>query len=50
VLGVSHVDDLHWQNGLDPTVAEAAELRRRKIDGHVRVFALFDSHDIQTPV
>jgi len=51
VLGAGHVDDPHWQNGgLDPGVAESAELQRKKINGHVRVYTLFDSHDIQTPI
>ena len=50
ILGANRVDDLHWQNGLDPVVAGRAEQRRKKINGHVRVYSLFDSHDIQTPV
>jgi hypothetical protein len=50
ILGAGHVDDLHWQNGLDPVVAKSAEQRRKKINGHVRVYTLFDSDDIQTPV
>ena len=50
ILGANRVDDPHWQNGLDPAVAESAELQRKKINGHVRVYTLFDSHDIQTPV
>ena len=50
VLGANRVDDLDWQNGLDPMVAGQAEQQRKKINGHVRVYSLFDSHDIQTPV
>jgi hypothetical protein len=50
ILGAYRVGDPHWQNGLDPVVAGRAEQQRKKINGHVRVYALFDSHDIQTPV
>jgi hypothetical protein len=50
ILGANRVDDPHWQNGLDPVVAGQAEQQRKKINGHVRVYSLFDSHDIRTSV
>jgi hypothetical protein len=41
---------VHEFMSLDGVIDAPAERQREKINGHVRVCTLFDSHDIQTPV